>query len=209
MVIFCTILFLLESVAIFCSLSILRYILLDKVSRIHAVAVSDLTDRVRELKNMDGTHSLQVFQSFDLNNEDLKLRILYCNQSFTPVSKNIVCIEAKKLPKLPFDDQSFDIALCSHFLFVDSDNLSESFHIEALLELARVATEVRIYPLMDQEGHPSIHLGPVLQMLQQKGFGVELKHVGSSDLKGGNAILRLWNEACVLKENTREATNNI
>jgi hypothetical protein len=38
-----------------------------------------------------------------------------------------------ELPVLPFDDGAFDIALCSHFLFLYSDRLSLEFHRDSIL----------------------------------------------------------------------------
>ena len=54
-----------------------------------------------------------------------------------------------KLPKLPFEDDSFDILLSSHLLFVYDDRLDYEFHKNSILEMLRVAKEVRIFPLVD------------------------------------------------------------
>lgn len=48
---------------------------------------------------------------------------------------------AAELPTLPFEDQRFDLALCSHLLFLYSSQLGEPFHHTSLLELCRVARE--------------------------------------------------------------------
>ena len=56
------------------------------------------------------------------------------------------------LPRLPFADRAFDLALCSHFLFLYTSQLGEAFHLEAVRELCRVAAEVRIFPLLDLDG---------------------------------------------------------
>lgn len=53
------------------------------------------------------------------------------------------------LPNLPFDDGEFDLALCSHFLFLYSDLIDTEFHVASILELCRVASEVRVFPLLD------------------------------------------------------------
>lgn len=53
------------------------------------------------------------------------------------------------LPTLPFEDGEFDIALCSHFLFLYSEHLSEDFHVRSIEELCRVASEARIFPLLE------------------------------------------------------------
>ena len=53
-----------------------------------------------------------------------------------------------ELPSLPFDDDSFDLALCSHFIFLYSEQLDRTFHEDSIHELCRVAKEVRIFPLL-------------------------------------------------------------
>jgi len=53
-----------------------------------------------------------------------------------------------ELPNLPFADSSFDLALCSHLLFLYTKQLGEAFHRSAIREMCRVATEVRIFPLL-------------------------------------------------------------
>jgi len=65
------------------------------------------------------------------------------------------------LPALPFENGTFDIALCSHFLFLYTDDLSYSFHLEAVGEMLRVAREVRIFPLLDMNGRPSPYAGNI------------------------------------------------
>ena len=48
--------------------------------------------------------------------------------------------------ELPFFDGTFDLALCSHFLFLYSEHHDTQFHVQAAQELCRVAQEVRIFP---------------------------------------------------------------
>lgn len=58
---------------------------------------------------------------------------------------------AAALPDLPFADDSFDVALCSHLLFTWADHVDEEWHLRALTELVRVArAEVRVFPLVLQ-----------------------------------------------------------
>ena len=47
-------------------------------------------------------------------------------------------------PTLPFDDGMFDLALCSHFLFTYSAQVSEGFHLASILEMCRVAKEAHL-----------------------------------------------------------------
>lgn len=52
-----------------------------------------------------------------------------------------------ELPNLGFGDGAFGLALCSHFLFTYSEQLSIDFHVAAIREMCRVAGEARIFPL--------------------------------------------------------------
>lgn len=75
---------------------------------------------------------------------------------------------AAELPDLPFPNESFDIALVSHFLFLYSKHKDVEFHKRAILELLRIAREVRIYPLVTLDGELSPHLEPVVDFLNEQ-----------------------------------------
>lgn len=105
----------------------------------------------------------------------------------------------EELPKLSFDSHQFDIALCSHLLFTYSDQLSLEFHLSSIIELCRVATEVRIFPLLiNITGETSPYLQPVIQELQTRNYSVNVKKVAYEFQKGGNQILQV-SKANVLK----------
>lgn len=100
------------------------------------------------------------------------------------------------LPKLPFDSQQFDLALSSHLLFSYSQHLSEEFHIESVLELCRVAREVRLFPLLEISGTLSPFVTPVISHLEQQGWNVEIEPVPYESQKGGNQMLRVFRSNC-------------
>ncbi len=93
------------------------------------------------------------------------------------------------LPALPFADKCFDLALCSHYLFLYSRHLGFTDHTAAIRELCRVAHEVRIYPLLDLEGKMSRHLRPVLLFLAEEGMEVVVQKVGYQFQKGAAEML--------------------
>lgn len=97
---------------------------------------------------------------------------------------------------LPYPDFSYDFALSSHYLFADLDDQTVDFHLNVIRELARVAKEVRIFPLIDREGQTSDFLGPVLLQLQQEGYGVEVREVDFHLHQPENAMLRVWAQKC-------------
>ncbi len=95
------------------------------------------------------------------------------------------------LPILPFDSEEFDLALCSHFLFLYSEQFSTEFHIEAVKELCRVAKEVRIYPLIDLKNRSSEHLDSVIAWAKQSGYSAETIEVAYRFQKGAEKMLVL------------------
>jgi len=98
---------------------------------------------------------------------------------------------AAELPNLPFATASFDIALCSHFLFLYSDNLTLEFHQKAIEAMCRVAYEVRIFPLLDYNAERSPHLDAVLRNLISTGHAVGIERVPYEFQRGGNQMLRV------------------
>ncbi len=93
------------------------------------------------------------------------------------------------LPELPFEDAAFDLALCSHFLFLYGEACDLDFHLASALELCRVAREARIFPLLDLEGDRSPHLAPLLDALAARGLATEVRRVGYEFQRGGNQML--------------------
>ncbi len=100
---------------------------------------------------------------------------------------------AEALPDLGFPDKRFDLALCSHFLFLYSRNLTAGFHIESLVELCRLAHEVRIFPLLEFGAKQSRHLVPVIEYLENNGARCYIEKVDYEFQKGGNEMLIIRN----------------
>jgi hypothetical protein len=102
---------------------------------------------------------------------------------------------AASLPRLPFADNQFSLALVSHLLFLYSEQLALDFHIAAIEGLLRVAGEVRVFPLLGLDRQWSPHVGPVRDCLMRAGFGVEVVAVGYEFQKAedhaGNRMMRV------------------
>lgn len=98
-----------------------------------------------------------------------------------------------ELPILSFNTSQFDLVLCSHFLFTYSEQLGVDFHLASILEMCRVAKEVRIFPLLvnfSEETSPLLQL--VMNELQQRGYKAEIKQVSYEFQKGGNKMLCIF-----------------
>jgi hypothetical protein len=96
-----------------------------------------------------------------------------------------------ELPSLPFEDGAFDLALCSHFLFLYTKQLTEDFHVAAVRELCRVAGEVRIFPLVALGGARSTHVEPVMDAMRKDGFEVSIEAVPYEFQRGANRMMRI------------------
>ncbi len=92
------------------------------------------------------------------------------------------------LPKLPFEDNTFDLVLSANFLFSYSSNrwgglslgdtFDLTFHIAAVRELQRVCRgEMRLYPIMTQDGSDHLHpfAAQIIGQLAADGVPIQLK----------------------------------
>lgn len=125
---------------------------------------------------------MSELQMYDLTPQDLTKSILYV----TPDLLNS--------PVLPYKTSEFDLALCSDTIF--QHGLSVSAMYTAIKELCRIATEIRIFPLLDSVGKISDELGPLMLYLQKNNFGVEVRAVSCKAEHGDNALLRIWSQTC-------------
>lgn len=98
---------------------------------------------------------------------------------------------AAALPHLPFRERSFDLAVCSHFLFLYSMHFGEREHHHALREMCRVADEVRVFPLLALDGGLSPFVEPLVRALQHEHCTVSIETVPYEFQRGGNQMLRL------------------
>ncbi|MYK17121.1 class I SAM-dependent methyltransferase [Candidatus Poribacteria bacterium] len=95
------------------------------------------------------------------------------------------------LPNLSFPDRHFDLVLSAHFLFFYSANRDLTFHLDAVRELLRIGTEVRIFPIVDVNSNPSPFLSPVIHELEKDGITCSVARVPYHFQKTGNEMLRV------------------
>lgn len=109
---------------------------------------------------------------------------------------------ADALPSLSFADNSFDLGLCSHFLFLYSQHFDLAFHIESIAEMCRVCREVRIFPLLQLGSRPSQHLDSACRYFRARGFEVDPVEVPYEFQRGGNTMLRIKRSARSAEDRT-------
>lgn len=96
------------------------------------------------------------------------------------------------LPQLPFDDNSFDLVLSSHLLFLYEDRLGYEFHLNSVLEMLRITSdEIRIYPIVKlHDESESSFLPRLIDELSDKAdFKVE--KVDYQFRRGGHEMLKI------------------
>lgn len=104
-------------------------------------------------------------------------------------------IEGRYLPEsapiLSFPDNSFGLALSSHFLFLYSDHLDLNFHIDTISDLCRVCGETRVFPLLKLGSLSSPYVQPVTEHFRTEGYEVTRIEVPYEFQRGGNQMLRI------------------
>jgi hypothetical protein len=98
---------------------------------------------------------------------------------------------AAELPAFAFAADAFNIAVCSHFLFLYSEQLSLQLHLDSIRNLVRVAKEVRVFPLLELGAKPSRHVEPVMTTLCGEGYQVAIEVVDYEFQRGGNQMMRI------------------
>jgi hypothetical protein len=96
-----------------------------------------------------------------------------------------------ELPNLPFTDQSFDLGLSSHLLFLYTTQLGKDFHRAAVREMCRVCREVRIFPLLALGAQPSASVADIVDERTESGFRVSIENVEYEFQRGGNQMMRI------------------
>jgi len=96
-----------------------------------------------------------------------------------------------ELPVLPFEENQFDLALCSHLLFLYSKQLSYDFHKQAISEMCRVAKEIRIFPLVTLAGDKSFYIKDIESHLKNQGHKVTIEPVHYEFQRGGNEMMKI------------------
>lgn len=99
----------------------------------------------------------------------------------------------EQLPLLSYDDNSFDLLLSSHLLFVYDDRLDLTFHLESIAQMLRVAKEVRIFPLIDFKNSRKDkrdNLSPFVKTVLQK-FNAHLSPVNFEFQPGGGTMMTI------------------
>ncbi len=104
-----------------------------------------------------------------------------------------------ELPRLAYADNSYELSLSSHFLFLYSEQLDTNFHIEAIAEMLRVSPEARIFPLVTLAQTKSPHLEPAIEHLEAQGYECRVETVDYELQPGGNEMLTI----CDRKRTTR------
>ena len=92
-----------------------------------------------------------------------------------------------ELPRLAYDAGSFDLGLCSHFLFLYSAQIDLAFHIAAIEEMLRVCKEVRVFPLLNLQLEKSPHLDETIAQLQRQ-YQCDIQKVAYQLQRGGGEI---------------------
>jgi hypothetical protein len=97
---------------------------------------------------------------------------------------------AAALPRLPFADSSFPLALTSHLLFVYDAHFSFSDHLAALMELVRVSpAEVRVHPIVESNGAPYARLDDLRGALKQLDVATGIQPVRRTWITGAAQML--------------------
>ncbi len=130
--------------------------------------------------------------SYHQNPQELKARRIKALELFLQdytQGKQEGRYQTQSLPKLDFANRTFNLALCSHFLFLYSAQCDRNFHLAGIKEMLRVCQEVRIFPLLTLMQEISPHLDFVIKQLNNSGYSTSIELVPYQLQPGANKML--------------------
>jgi len=154
------------------------------LSRFDAV-VDNIINQVKESPN-DWVWS-HHHSPDDLRNNRVKAIHTFINDYETGKAEGRYWVDA--LPHLTLPYRIYDLALCSHFLFLYSEQLTYQFHLDSMQAMLRASPEVRIFPLLILMRQRSPYLDPIMQALTDQGYALAIEKVPYELQKGGNEML--------------------
>jgi len=168
---------------------------LDPIYRFSAKQIAERIAETREviLEQLGASREAYVWDTVGSPEElgELRMSAMQTFLADYPGGRREARYVAGELPALPFADGEFDLALCSHLLFLYSEQLSPAFHQAAVAELLRVAREVRIFPLVTLTGSRSPHLSQVIPLVEAAGGQATVVRVPYEFQRGGDEMLLL------------------
>ncbi len=167
------------------------------IDPVYRFTADELKQRINETKDVvveQMKNNLDKFVWTSIKNvQELKqIRLSAMNnflQDFENGKVNSRYINHELPNRTDFKTKSFDLALSSHFLILYSQ-LGLDFHIESVKEMLRVATEIRIFPILNLDAEKSEVLDGLVKFFNAK-YSVSIEKVDYEFQKNGNEMLKI------------------
>ncbi len=162
---------------------------------IYQFSKSELQQRIEEVRvtvmqqikeNMNNYNWTNIKNLDELENVRMFAMRLFLSDYECGKSENrYIC---HTLPeKLPYEDNTFDIGLSSHFLLMYTA-LGYDFHIQAMMEMLRVCKEIRIFPIVDLDANKTDLITNVISYFKKR-YDTEICETHYEFQKGDNKLL--------------------
>jgi hypothetical protein len=167
------------------------------IDPVYRFTEEELRQRINETKDIVIEQMKNNFDNFvwtSIKNiqelEDIRLSAMNnFLQDFKIGKENSRYINHELPNRTVFRPKDFDLALSSHFLVLYSQ-LGLNFHIESVKEMLRVATEIRIFPLLNLNAEKSEILDGLIEYFNTE-YSVSIEKVDYEFQKNGNEMLRI------------------
>jgi SAM-dependent methyltransferase len=150
----------------------------DPLYKLSLEEMNDLGNKEIEIATLklDKIKDLFVWESYKSIESHNQIRINSFKQFLESYAKEENYISAA-LPSLPFDNETFSLILCNHFLFLYQEQFDYEFHLKAINELIRITKKggvIRIYPLVGFKNESYPYLDKLIKTLSSNGVEIEL-----------------------------------
>lgn len=99
-----------------------------------------------------------------------------------------------RLPSLPFDDGTFSLVFCNHFLFLYQEQFDFKFHLDAIKEMVRITKKggsIFIYPLVGFKDEVYPNLDELIEALNKNGVSATIDETNFRFLPSATHYLKI------------------
>lgn len=122
-------------------------------------------------KKLANAEHLFVWDSYESLESHYQIRLNSFQQFLESYKRNNIKEKyiTAALPSLPFEDETFSLIICNHFLFLYQEQFDYDFHLNAINELLRITKKdgvIRIYPLVGFKNEMYPYLDKLTEILR-------------------------------------------
>nr|WP_295974949.1 methyltransferase domain-containing protein [uncultured Bacillus sp.] len=163
------------------------------VEEMNAFGYQEIEIASQKLEKVKHIYEWVSYESLDMHNDIRRHSFQKFLESYKQDVKKEKYIAAS-LTSLPFENDTFSLVVCNHFLFLYQEQFDFNFHLKAIEEMIRVTKvggSIRIYPLVDFKSQIYTHLDELIDAINTSHASAKIKETPFRFLPSAHHFLQI------------------